>query len=81
MAKTRVIGGRVPDPLCEGARLALGLPATVSDSDLIRHAFARLAGLDINEHTPRMGGSRPGAGGRRPGAGRPRRKREGDAVT
>jgi len=81
VAETRVIAGRVPDPLYEGARRALDLPETVKDSDLIRHAFARLAGLDVREHTPRHGGPMPNSGGRRPGAGRPRRKREGDAVT
>lgn len=65
MAETRVIGGRVPDPLYEGARLALGLPTGVKDSDLIRHAFAHLAGLDIHQHTPKRGGARPGAGPKR----------------
>jgi hypothetical protein len=62
VAETRVIGGRVPQPLYDGARAALGLPANVKDSDLIRHAFARLAGLDVNQHTPQNGGRRPGAG-------------------
>lgn len=71
MAETRVIGGRVPDPLYEGARLALGLPENVRDSELIRHAFAALAGLDVTAHTPKVGGRRPGAGGKRPRKRRP----------
>jgi hypothetical protein len=55
MAHTKVFAARVPRPLAEGAREALGLPEDVSDSEFVRRAFAALAGLDVHEHTPRPG--------------------------
>lgn len=64
--KTRLVGGRVTEPLYDGARRSLGLPEDCRDSDLIRHAFAALAGLDVRDHTPKHGGTRPGAGRRKP---------------
>lgn len=55
MAGTKVIGARVPRALYEGARNALGLPESTSDSELIRRALAELAGLDIRDFPLRPG--------------------------
>lgn len=68
MAETRVVGARIANPLLDGARTALGLPETSTDTEIVRHALAKLAGLDARDY------ARP------PGRPRPC-QREGDAVT
>ena len=59
MNETEVISARVPRALYDGARQALGLPEDARDTDLIRHAFAAVAGLNPQDFALRPGPKRP----------------------
>lgn len=53
MTASRVIGARVPEPVFNQARRALGLPEDVPESDVIRAALAHAAGVDVDAHPVR----------------------------
>jgi hypothetical protein len=70
---TRNYGVRVPDALFAEVVRALDVPADMRPADVIRTALARVAGVDVADHTPRATGRPPGpdrakrAGGTEPG--------------
>ncbi|THJ75123.1 hypothetical protein [Candidatus Frankia alpina] len=57
---TRNYGVRVPDALFAEVVRALDAPADMRPADVIRTALARVAGVDVADHTPRATGRPPG---------------------
>ncbi len=57
---TRNYGVRVPDALFAEVVRALDVPADMRPADVIRTALARVAGVDVADHTPRATGRPPG---------------------